>query len=144
MNPQPALALRTALLYCVITGLVFTVLQIAIAVMALPSAERVWPGIMTMMMAQAVLVVGAAACIVGLVRLAMGVDPTTAAQRSASALSPLPWVLIAILAVNAVVWLVRDAGAAIGAVVFALVGAQAWFALRAARRVLKRATSEAR
>jgi len=45
-------------------------------------------------------------------------------------------VLLALLAATTAGWFVVDAPAAIGAAVFSLVGAQAWFALRAARRAL--------
>lgn len=137
MTVHPVLAHRTALMWCAIPALVLAILQAAVAAMAWPSAERVWPGLVAMMVAQAVLLVGAAACLVGLVRLAQeAAGAERVVRATAGALSPLPWVLLALLAATTAVWFVVDAPAAIGAAVFSLVGAQAWFALRAARRAL--------
>ncbi|MDO5494748.1 MAG: hypothetical protein Q4G64_03450 [bacterium] len=138
MSEHPTLALRSALLWCVVPALVLAVLQAAVAGMAWPSADRVWPGIVSMLVAQAVLLVGAAACVVGFVRLSRTTEPEAALRGTASALAPLPWILLGLLVATALAWLVIDANAAIGAVVFGLVGAQAWFALTAARRSLLR------
>nr|NLD40416.1 hypothetical protein [Actinomycetales bacterium] len=141
MNPHPTQALRTALLYCAVPALVLAVLQAAVAAMSGASSERVWPGIVTMMVAQGVLLVATAACVVGLVRVASGTDPQEAARSSAGALTPFPLILLGLLAATVVAWLVMEPASAIGALAFALVGAQAWFALRAARRVLERSAA---
>ncbi len=129
-------ALRKALLICVAPALLLAVLQAALAAMAGTSPERVWPGVVAMMVAQVVALIATLGCVVALVRIGMGHEPERVLTATSAALGPLGWVLLVLLAATTITWFVLEPGAGVGVLVFSIVGAQAWFAFRAARRIL--------
>lgn len=156
-------ALRSAMLRCLAAAGMLTVAQAAVAALAWPSPEQVWPGIVVLMVAQVVALAGAAACIVGIAqvgfaqasapqaatplaatpqaatpRAGAGREPRAILRRTARVLGLLAPTLLVLLLFTTAVWFALDRAAALGAAVFSLVGAQVWFALRAARRVLER------
>lgn len=123
------------MLLCLAPVLVLAMFQVAVVALS-ADASAVWPAVSTMMIGQAVCLVAALACVVGLARLGQATDPRPALDSTTRALAGLPWVLVAALSVVVVVWLLIDLGAAAGVIAFALISAQAWIPLRIAGRAI--------